>query len=270
MTSRDQLRARYFPTAVPAVTEPPAAPALEVERAFVVHADSGRTIITAPVREVAATNPGFMYLHGRFVEADTPNRNGAMWSSEDLELAQATVAGGPLNWLHKETHIVGALLDGRFTEGREAADGTPAIGNHIVSTAVMWRFLFQQESNVVEKAAADGRLYYSMECVSDTVTCVDRPGRAGCGESFGYPDFLGKTACDHLNTRQAAAQFDKPVFLGGALIVPPVEPGWARADVDIVRQAAALTEEHGLSGGPLSRKRAEAMVERVLTWANRA
>jgi hypothetical protein len=262
--SRQQLRTKYFPTPVQPVAPDAPAAGLEVERAFVHHADSGRTIITAPVRETAAANAGFLYLHGRFVEADTPNRNGAMWTSEDLELAQATVAGGPLNWLHDETHIVGTLLDGRFQAGREAAAGEPAIGNHIVSTAALWRFLFPQETAIVEKAAADARLYYSMECVSETVTCV-----SGCGADFGYKDFLQKAACGHLNSRESAVRFNQPTFLGGALIVPPVEPGWARADVDIVRQAAALTEQHGLEGA-LSRPQAEAMVERVLTWANRA
>ena len=269
MTTRADLKAKYFPTAVDTVqTDEPAA--FDVERAFVHHADSGRTIITAPVRETAkAPNEGFLYLNGRFVEADTPNRNGAMWSSEDLELAQATVAGGPLNWLHDETQIVGTLLDGTFRPGREAAAGELAIGNHITSTAALWRFLFPAEAAIVEKAALDARLYYSMECLSETVTCVDKPGRPGCGETFEYAAFNGKTACSHLNARTSAARFDQPIFLGGALIVPPVEPGWARADVDVVRQAAALTEEHQLADGALSRNQAERMVERVLTWANR-
>lgn len=260
--NREQLKAKYFPGTDVQASEP-AAP-MEVERAFVHHATSGRTAITAPIRETAAANSGFLYLRGRFVEADTPNRNGAMWTSEDLELAQATVAGGPLNWLHQETHIVGTLLDGSFQAAREAADGEPAIGNHIVSTAALWRFIFPQETAIVERAAADGRLFYSMECVSETVTCV-----SGCGEDFPYPAFLQKAACGHLNTRESAVRFNQPTFLGGALIVPPVEPGWARADVDIVRQAAALTEQHGLESS-LERSQAEAMVERVLTWANRA
>ena len=163
--------------------------------------------------------------------------------------------------------VVGTLLDGSFV-GREAA-AAEGVGNHIQSTAAMWRFLFPNESAIVEKAAADQRLYYSMECVSETVTCVETAGRPGCGEDFDYPSFLKKSACDHLNTRQAAARFNQPIFLGGALIVPPVQPGWGRAEVDVVRQAAAATEQYGLGDGALSKDQAERMVARVLTWANR-
>lgn len=273
---RAQLRERYMPE--PELEREEALrtdvhdPSSSIERAFVHHAASGRTIITAPVsetaRQVAASgNTGFLYLHGRFVEADNANDNGAYWSSEDLQLAQRSVAGGPLNWLHEETHIVGTLLDGRFVDRQAAAEW--GVGAHIQSTAAMWRFLFPKESDIVEKAAADSNLYYSMECVSETVTCLDRPGRPGCGEEFAYPDFLGRRACAHLNQRQSAARFNQPLFLGGALIVPPVRPGWANADVDVVRQAAAVTEAHQLAAGGLTRPGAEAMVTRVLEWANR-
>ena len=267
---RTQLRERYLRekalrTDVQSGAEP-TPPPLD-DRAFVAHGASGRTVITAPLRETAqagGANAGFMYLHGRFVEADTPNRNGALWSSEDLQLAERTVAGGPLNWLHEETHIIGTLLSGEFQKGRIEA----GIGNHITSTAALWHFLFPREAAAAAQAAVDGRLYYSMECVSETVTCASNTSTEGCGEAFAYPDYLGKRACSHLNDRQSAARFDKPVFLGGALIVPPTEPGWARADVEVVRQAAQLTEENDL-GAHLERKQAEHMVERILAWANR-
>lgn len=268
MTSRAELRKRYLPAAkTPTPVEVENEP--EVERAFVLHAESGRTIITAPVRETAAVNKGFLYLNGRFVEADTPNRNGAMWTSDDLELAQGTVAGGPLNWLHNETHIIGTLLDGSFVS-REAAEkaGATGVGNHITSTAAVWRFLFPREAELIQKASQDAQLYYSMECVSREVMCLDSPGNPGCGETFEYADFLGKRACAHLNQRSSARRFVDPIFLGGAIIVPPVQPGWARADVEVLRQAAEYAEEHSLEGA-LSRPQAEALVERVLLWANR-
>lgn len=269
-TLRDELRRRYLAEqyhADRARTEVQPPVEQEPERAFVAHSTAGRTVITAPVREAAAAtgaNAGFLYLHGRFVEADSPNRNGALWSSEDLQLAERTVAGGPLNWLHEETHIVGTLLSGEFQKGRIEA----GVGNHIASTAALWHFLFPREAAAAEQAAREDRLYYSMECVSETVTCASNSSTEGCGEAFAYPDYLGKRACAHLNDRQSAARFDKPVFLGGALIVPPTEPGWAHADVEVVRQAAQLTEEHDL-GAHLERKQAEAMVERILAWANR-
>jgi hypothetical protein len=81
---------------------------------------AGRVILTAPAKtlsmaselpaelaerwEKASTgNPFMMWLQGRFVEAEKANRNGAFWSTEDLQFGEMSVKHGPLNWLHEET-----------------------------------------------------------------------------------------------------------------------------------------------------------------------
>lgn len=237
------------------------------EKAFVLHAKSGRTVITGPVREIAMANAGFTYLRGRFVEADTPNSNGALWTTADLELGQNTVAGGPLNWLHDDHKIIGSLLDGSLVAGREAAGTQPAIGNHIETTAAVWRFLFPQQADAIEKAAADKGLYFSMECISREVACVDAEGRPGCGESFSYEDYDAGKTCTHLRERSSLRRFVDPIFLGGAVIVPPVRPGWANAEAEVVRQAAAAAEQAQLDD--LSAKQATELATVVLEWANR-
>lgn len=263
---RDDLRRRYATRLRQEQAAPP--PTVQPERAFVVHADSGRTVISAPLREVALKNEGFMYLRGRFVEADSPNGNGALWTTEDLQLGEASVAGGPLNWLHQEQKIIGTLLDGQLVMS-EREGASQGIGNHIVSHAAVWRFLFPREADTIERAAADNGAYYSMECLSRQVACVDAPGRPGCGEVFSYADYDAKKACSHLNDRSSIRRFVDPLFLGGAIIVPPVQPGWAQAEVDVVRQAAALSEQHELAGDGLSRQQAESLAAAILTWANR-
>src|SRR4051812_47215062 len=139
---RNQLRLRYGGNPLPLVAVDPAV--VEPERAFVTHAKSGRTVITAPVREVARANVGFTYLRGRFVEADHANDNGALWTTEDLQMGGATVAGGPLNWLHNERVIIGSLLHGGLVTGRQesALDGSTNLergGNHIRADAAGWR-----------------------------------------------------------------------------------------------------------------------------------
>jgi hypothetical protein len=263
---RDQLRGKYGTKNV----EGPAAPVddVEPERAFVLRGDSGRTVITAPVREIAQVNAGFSYLRGRFVEADNPNGNQALWTTEDLELGAPSVAGGPLNWLHQERKIIGTLLDGELVSSdREAAD-SGGVGNHIVSNAVVWKYLFPNEAMAIEKAAAGVGAFYSMECISRQVACIDAPGRPGCGESFDYRDYDAGKCCSHLREKSSVRRFVDPLFLGGAIIVPPVMPGWAKADVEVMRQAAALTEREGL-GDSMEKPEAEAMVAQILQWANR-
>lgn len=250
----DQLRDKY---ATPAqLSQPSRQPKLDVERAFVTHAESGRTVITTPVRELASLNPGFMSLTGRFVEADRPNRNNAYWTSGDLELGNATVAGGPLNWLHEETHIIGSLTSSRFT-----ISDTPEIGNHIEADAVMWRYLFPSHAQVMEQASWDGSLFYSMECVSSSVECQD------CFERVSYSDYMHQHACAHLVERSAVRRFVDPIFLGGAVIVPPTNPGWANADLKIT--AAAEVERAGLAEGNRTSKEAVALAAAILQWANR-
>jgi hypothetical protein len=237
------------------------------EQAFVLEAP-GRTVITAPVRQVAMANDAFTYLTGRFVEADNPNGNGAYWSSADLELGAATVAGGPLNWLHNEQQIIGSLLDGRFVGGREAAaDG---IGNHISSTAAVWRFLHPDKALTIEQAAGDGRAFYSMECVSKSVMCLDTPGRPGCGMEVPYGDYNAGRVCSHMESRSSVRRFVDPIFLGGAAIVPPIRPGWSKANVEIVRQAAAATEKAGFDPAGLDAGQAVDLAAAILQWANRS
>lgn len=335
---RDELRARYAVdrSRGAVVVEPNVE--VEPERAFVVEGN-GRTVITAPLREIARQNQGFMYLRGRFVEADTPNGNGALWTTEDLQIGEATVAGGPLNWLHQEDKIIGTLLNAQLIPGREQSrkfsaderkgaakqgqamsDGSfpiknesdlknairlagnasdPAaakrhiirraralglthlipdswkaekaaadVGNHIVADAAVWRFLYQREAATIEQAAKDGALYYSMECLSREVQCVDTPGRPGCGEQYSYEAYDAKRCCAHLNERSSVRRFVDPLFLGGAIIVPPIQPGWGNAEVEVMRQAAALNEREGLTD-TLDKTQADHLAATIIEWANR-
>lgn len=156
---REHLRAKYGSRAKAA-----AAPKPTPERAFVTHAESGRTVITAPLREVASYNPHYLNLTGRFVEADNPNRNGAYWTSGDLHLGNATVAGGPLNWLHQEHQIVGSLTRSAFEVG------DAEVGNHIVADAVLWSFLFPDHHSLAIEAAADENLYYCVDPETEMLT----------------------------------------------------------------------------------------------------
>lgn len=262
--TRDYLRTKYG-TGQPTANSNPEAPP-DTEKAFVLTSESGRTIITGPLREVAAVNQGFTYLRGRYVEADSPNQNGALWTTDDLQMGAPTVAGGPLNWLHQETKIIGALTSGSLQPGREAADGEPAIGNHIISDAVLWSFLFPNESHAVARAAADGQAYYSMECLSRAVACV---GENGCGDEFGYAEYNAGTACEHLKNKTSTRRFVDPYFLGGAVIVPPVKPGWANADLTVLSREERLSVEAASLTDHLTTGQAEGMVAAILQWANR-
>ncbi len=323
------------------------------ERAFTVDSHRGSVLITGPafsIREQANqhANPGFQYLHGRFVEAERANRNGAFWSTEDLQLGKPTVAGGPLNWLHQERHVIGTLLSADLVSPREdaaeydrevardfstkerkklagqgkamkdqsfpikneqdlknairlagnAKDPAAArrhiirraralgltrlipdswtketaavdIGNHIVADAAVWRFLYPAESDLVQRASESRELWYSMECVSKHVQCMETADHAGCGETFEYATYMTdrEKCCEHLRNGGGARRFVEPVFLGGAVILPPVRPGWSNATAEVAREAARVTEQYELANS-LTRPEAEGMVAQLLDWAN--
>lgn len=324
-----------------------------IERAFTVDSARGSVVITGPAHTIreqatAQANPGFAYLTGRFVEADRANRNGAYWSTPDLQLGQPTIAGGPLNWLHQERHVIGTLLSANLVTAREDAAAyrqeardvptkerrqlkkqgkamqdesfpikteqdlrnairlagnskNPAaarrhiirqarklglsklipdswtkesssvdIGNHINAAAAVWRFLYPAETDLIQRASESRELWYSMECVSRQVQCLESAEHAGCGETFEYATYMHDrdNVCEHLREGSGARRFVEPVFLGGAVILPPVRPGWAHANAELAREAARVTEASGLTDTGMSTGEAEGMVQQILDWAN--
>ncbi len=223
--------------------------ALPTERAFVTEV-AGRTILTGPaetlqgIEKAMTPNQHFLWMQGRFVGAEKANRNGAFWSTKDLELGEPTVRYGPLNWLHEAKHIIGTLADQRLVmpTTEQAAEGQSP---HIFTLSPIWKWIYPDEAYVVEAASDSGKLWYSMECVSKDVVCV---GDNGCGTTVPYMEYLQarpgtQKACQHLRERSSTRQFSEPTFLGGAVIVPPVRPGWGEADATVLRQAAAYAED---------------------------
>jgi len=109
----------------PALAEGQASPPVESQKAFVTELN-GRTLITAPANvftteaeKALHVNEHFLWMQGRFVGAEKANRNGAFWSTEDLELGELTVRHGPLNWLHEARHVTGAIADIRMVKRDE-------------------------------------------------------------------------------------------------------------------------------------------------------
>lgn len=246
--------------------KPPAPP-----RPVFVHENpnTGRTLITVPAekaREGIVASDFLLRLTGRLVEAEKANGNGAFWTHEDLTYGLASVSHGPLNWLHEERKVIGTLTQAQLVD-REAAAAVQ-MGPHISADSMVWRWLYPREAAMIEEASDSRGLYYSMECISREVACV---GDGGCGATVSYLDALRKTekACVHIRERAAARRFINPIFQGAAVIVPPVKPGWANADVTIQRQAAQLVEDQELQMPGLSEAAAAAMVAQVMEYAAR-
>lgn len=164
------------------------------------------------------------WILGNFVEADRANSNGHIFPLDDLKAAVETIPNKPLNMLHRMQRNVGTFVAAELLHPEMKADAGNA---YIEALAAFWRSIFPEEAYVIEAAHKDGSLFYSMECMPETLTCAD-----GCGQTFAYMGPVHDSYCDHLKkSRVAAKVLNKPHFNGGALIVPPVQPGWKRADI---------------------------------------
>ncbi len=248
-----RLRAHYGrlprPRAQVVADEGPPSIVAEVgERAFV---------LTRAAPTTATTNPYFLGLEGRFVGAEQANRNNAFWSTADLQVGLPTVEHGPLNWLHDARRVVGSI------QRAELVAATPITQPHIVAHSNLWRWIYPDEAKLVESSSERGTLWYSMECISREVACLAED----CGRTYAYLDTVTAKAscCSHIQERSAARRFIDPVFLGGAVIVPPVRPGWAESDLRVKAAAEELAATTAEVRGDASDEEWTAVMAQVLS-----
>lgn len=182
-------------------------------------------------------NPFIKWISGNFVESDNPNQNKQFWTAGDLEVAEYSIRGAPLNMVHKVRQPVGFFQDtksvavSRETESDEAASDPLKIQ----ALAGMWTHIFPFEAALVDAADEKNLLFYSMECRGTHLICA---GDQGCGEKFDY--MKPTTHCEHLKERASIRHIVNPTFRGGALIVPPVRPGWQGATATVFQEAVLL------------------------------
>lgn len=178
------------------------------------------------------------WILGNFVEADNPNSNGHLFPLPGLQAAISTIQDKPLNMVHQANYVVGHYADAEFAELPPDDVRTSVPTTIIEALAAMYHQVFPDEYRDVQKAHDDGSLYFSMEAVSDTVSCPTSHG--GCGGVYAFAGRRSPTYCAHINGATPIC-VDNPHFQAGALILPPVKPGWKRADIT---QIEAWLREH--------------------------
>lgn len=195
-------------------------------------------------------NPAYKWILGRYVEADRANRNGHIFPLDDLREAQPSIAHSPLNLLHRPHYIVGAFAATEMIyptgEGESAASALAepedADNPFIEALAAFWRYYFNEDFQLIEKAHGAGKLFLSMEAVPEQLSCT------ACDGVFDYEGRDSPTYCAHMRAPRAPKRLVKPHFTGGALIIPPIRPGWARADV---KEIGGLLEQRAVQAETL-------------------
>ena len=170
------------------------------------------------------------YLQTATEENPTFNSNGHSFPYEDMRDAIHDIPHRPLNLNHLPGRRIGTFTAAEFVwpNGEEAGEAAPAI---VEALAVYWHYYEPEQWPAIEMAYKEGQLFFSMESVPEEVTCRGNATYGGCGQTFEYAGRTSKTYCDHLNEPRARKTLHHPHFTAGALIVPPVRPGWKQADI---------------------------------------
>ena len=172
-------------------------------------------------------------------------------------MAEYSIKYAPLNMVHRFRNPIGFYAATKNVKLQRpltavpadatadpAAKAEPQGSMKIQALSGLWSHIFPFEAAQAEAADAAGLLFYSMECRGTHLTCA---GDNGCGETFDY--MAADSHCEHLRDRSSIRHIVNPTFRGGALIVPPVRPGWKNATANVVsdavmQEAAAFAEQN--------------------------
>lgn len=208
-------------------------------QAFLLDESTERETASEWATKHVKTNPAIKWILGRYVEADNPNNNRQAWALEDLRLAQPTVDHAPMNMIHQAHNIVGAYVATEMIYPTESADDGGIQNPYVEALAAFWKYYFPEELAVVQKAHDEGQLYFSMECVAKSLKFEDPT--SGDTQEFAYKGPFHDSYGTWNERADAIRWLNEPHFLGGALIVPPVKPGWSKADI---KSLASYVQEH--------------------------
>lgn len=186
-------------------------------------------------------NSSFIWVAGRYVQANNVNRNGQYWTYDDLQRGEASIRYTPMNALHQYDRPIGTIVETKIVHREDRQNASDRLLPEIQALGVMWAANFPEMAKLVQQAHSEKQLWWSMECVAESKQCLT------CDNVYPYRAQAHET-CEHLaQSAVAPRRFINPTFLGGALIFPPEKPGWA--DADITEVAKRLTAEYALRDG---------------------
>jgi len=175
-------------------------------------------------------NPNFLWISGRYAQGEKANRNGQLWTTQDLKAGEYSIKYTPLNVLHEWDKPVGVFIETKLVHREAASDGEVLLPE-IQALSALWSHIYPEVADAARAAHADGKLWYSMECIGEAKQCLT------CDKTF---EWSASKFCEHLEASvQAPRRLVNPIFQGGALIFPPTRPGWADADIEEVAKATA-------------------------------
>jgi hypothetical protein len=190
------------------------------DRVYIVSPLSPFTPGDAEVEEFAfaqelkaqAPNEHLKWLRGQYVEADTPNKNGQVWSTGEIAMKSLTPMFMPVTLMHDTRSAVGLIADTRLRVPDR--DGVPRAT--LDNTLAIWAHRFPEVAEEIDRNYAAGTLMQSMECMSPQYDC------AVCGQTFHKLPGGAERAnwCSHLSEAAGygARILGNVVFTGTGLL----------------------------------------------------
>lgn len=212
-----------------------------IASAFIVEED--KEIAWEGAKDHIRIRPDIGWIVSRYVAASTPesphyNRNGHRFELADLQDAHKMIADTPLNIMHRSKEIVGHYKASEIVYPTLMQAGDLG-GPHVQALATFYRLVHPRMWEKVQAAHERGTLWVSMEAYPETVTCmVD----GCCGETYPFQGAYSSTYCKPLQKAGPPRILNNPLFVGGALVLPPGAPGWADAET---LEVAQFIETHG-------------------------
>lgn len=211
--------------------------------------DEGHDKLTAwaAAREHIKIRPDTAWLMGHFVEADRLNENGYLFGLEDLIQAHPTVVHRPLNMGHHEHHNIGTFVATELLFPANVPASADGVMDkpYVEALASMWKNVYVAEHLAIVGAQRLGASYFSMEAVPASLTCLFTENGVECGQTFPFDGLWSPTYCQHMqDDLRSPKKLNDPRFIGGAVIIPPLKPGWRQADLAEVA-ANELVRRHG-------------------------
>ena len=235
--------------------------------------DSDATGLRAWTERHVRKDPDLRWIVGNYVEADEPNGNGHTFPLDELRQAKASLVGKPLNMLHREHYIIGYFAGAELLHANGMAydvadeDLAAAEAEHpfVEALAGLWHKRFPEEFFQIRRAHHDGTLFFSMEAIPEKVSCPT------CSHLAVFAGFESDSYCAHMQGAVGPKVLHNPVFSGGAIIIPPVKPGWHRADITAISQlindtpeAAALHDQVAVQAPDLGPQEWEQVMAQVV------
>lgn len=160
----------------------------------------------------AAPNEHIKWLRGQYVEADTPNKNGQVWTAGEIAMKSLTPMFMPVTLMHDVRSAVGVIADTRLLTPDKAEVPRARLDN----TLAVWAHRFPEVAEEIDENYAHGTLMQSMECLAPQYDCAE------CGQTFHkLPGGAERASwCAHLKQGDghAARILGNVVFTGTGLL----------------------------------------------------